>query len=97
MCGVYARAPAAHTKARDSYERESHVRNGRSPAETPSFAAAQTDESAYARASAAYTKARDSYERESHVRNGRSPAETPSFAAAQTGHIFYNSDGGVMR
>ncbi|EPF26699.1 hypothetical protein HMPREF1221_00883 [Treponema socranskii subsp. paredis ATCC 35535] len=37
----YARASAAYTKARDSHERESHVRNGRSPAETPSLAAAQ--------------------------------------------------------
>ena len=58
---------------------------------------ARTDESADDRSISAYTKACDSYERESHVQNGRSPAETPSFAAAQTGHIFYNSDGGVMR
>ena len=36
-----ARATATHTRARDLYERESHVQNGRSPAETPSFAAAQ--------------------------------------------------------
>lgn len=38
---AYARATATHTRARDLYERESLVQNGRSPAETPSFAAAQ--------------------------------------------------------